>query len=82
MFYRKNVSGPERGVRLVAGLLLIACGAWGLGATPLGWLVVAAGAITILTGAVGFCPMCAMVGRKLPPTPPSSAPTKTPDQTP
>jgi hypothetical protein len=31
-----------------------------------GYLIAGAGAVAILTGFFGFCPMCAMVGRKLP----------------
>lgn len=66
MFYRKNVSPRERVARSVAGVLMAVCGLVGLGATPLGWLVAGAGAMTVATGLVGFCPACAMVGRKLP----------------
>ena len=66
MFYRKNVGGKERIARLVAGVLMGVCGLFFFGATPLGWLVLGAGAMTVVTGLVGFCPACAMVGRKLP----------------
>jgi hypothetical protein len=52
--------------RVVAGLILVACGLIGLPAAPLGYLFAASGAVAILTGFFGFCPMCAMVGRKLP----------------
>jgi hypothetical protein len=31
-----------------------------------GYLIAGTGAVAILTGFFGFCPMCAMVGRKLP----------------
>lgn len=64
MFYRKNVAPTERAVRAVAGGLMIAC-AWALaGATPLGWLMAGAGVMTVVTGMVGFCPACAMAGRR------------------
>jgi hypothetical protein len=66
MFYRKNLPGWERAMRVVAGLILVAWGLIGLPATPLGYLFAASGAVAILTGFFGFCPMCAMVGRKLP----------------
>ena len=65
MFYVKNVPGWERGLRVVAGLLMIACGLIGLTGLLVGYLVAAAGVTTLLTGFFGFCPMCAMVGRKL-----------------
>jgi hypothetical protein len=66
MFYRKNVGSKERVARLVAGVLMGACGLFFFGATPLGWLALGAGVMTVVTGLVGFCPACAMVGRKLP----------------
>ena len=64
MFYRKNVSGKERMLRLVAGCLMILCGLVGLKASLLGLLIAGAGAMMILTGMFGYCPACAMVGRK------------------
>jgi hypothetical protein len=38
----------------------------GLQGTPIGYLIAAAGVVTLLTGFFGFCPMCAMVGHRLP----------------
>ncbi len=64
MFYRKNVATKERIARLTAGCLMIVCGLVGLGASSLGVLFAVAGAVTMLTGVVGFCPACAMIGRK------------------
>jgi hypothetical protein len=66
MFYRKNLPGWERAMRVVAGLVLIAWGWLAFAATPLGYAIVAGGVTAIVTGFFGFCPMCAMVGRKLP----------------
>lgn len=65
MFYRKNLPGWERAMRVILGAVMIGFGLAGL-AAPLGYLIAAAGAIAILTGFFGFCPMCAMVGRRLP----------------
>ncbi|WP_431096192.1 YgaP family membrane protein [Polaromonas aquatica] len=65
MFYRKNVGPKERWVRGVSGALMAACGLVVLGVTPLGLLAAGAGVVTVLTGLFGFCPGCAMVGRKL-----------------
>ena len=64
MFYRKNVSGKERAARLVGGGLMVLCGLVGLQASMLGILVAGAGVVSAVTGLVGFCPACAMVGRK------------------
>ncbi len=64
MFYRKNVGSKERVGRLVAGGAMMLCGLVGLQASPLGWLLAASGVVTVLTGVVGYCPACAMVGRR------------------
>lgn len=65
MFYVKNVPNWERVLRLVMGLM-------GLGYAAMNWngsgLAIALGlmgAMLAVTGLIGFCPMCAMVGRKL-----------------
>lgn len=65
MFYAKNVPGWERAVRVIAGLSMIAAGVLVFPGTMLGYAVAASGAVALLTGFVGFCPMCALVGRKL-----------------
>ena len=62
MFYGKNLPGWER---VVGGAAMVACGLLGLSGMPIGYLIAGAGLVTALTGFVGFCPMCAMVGRKL-----------------
>ena len=64
MFYRKNVGPKERMLRLVAGGSMVACSLALLGTTPLGLLLACAGVVSTLTGLVGYCPACAMVGRK------------------
>lgn len=65
MFYRKNVPGWERALRVVVGLFTIAFGLLGMPASLFSYLIVATGLTALLTGFIGFCPMCAMVGRKL-----------------
>lgn len=65
MFYRKNLPGWERAIRVIAGLALIAWGLLQFPDAPLGYVIAAGGASAILTGFFGFCPMCAMVGRRL-----------------
>jgi hypothetical protein len=72
MFYRKNLPGWERAMRSVGGAVMIAYGLFGMPGLPgtsgtmAGYLIAGTGAVAILTGFFGFCPMCAMVGRKLP----------------
>ena len=65
MFFIKNVPSVERGIRIAAGLGLLFWGLWTLKGSTLGYVLAATGATAVLTGFVGFCPMCAMVGRKL-----------------
>jgi Protein of unknown function (DUF2892) len=72
MFYRRNLPGWERAMRTVGGVVMIAYGLFGMPGLPFmpgtmaGYLIAGTGAVAILTGFFGFCPMCAMVGRKLP----------------
>lgn len=64
MFYVKNVPTWERLLRVVAGLAAAAWSVLALG----GWWGALAGlcaAGMVLSGLFGFCPACAMVGRKL-----------------
>jgi len=66
MLFRKNLPVWERALRSVAGLLLIAGGLMvpGLAGGLLGYVIAAAGATTVLTGFVGYCPACAVAGRR------------------
>ncbi len=64
MFYRKNVGAKERWGRLLAGALIVACALTQIGFTPLGIVLALSGVFTGLTGLIGFCPACAMVGRQ------------------
>ncbi|MEP6988456.1 MAG: DUF2892 domain-containing protein [Chloroflexota bacterium] len=66
MFYPKNVPNWERVIRIVLGIILIAIplvqSSFGqIGAI----LLIASGVFTIVTGFVGWCPACALVGRKI-----------------
>lgn len=63
-FFIKNLPVCERGLRLALGGGLAVAGiAYG---GTLGLVGAASGIILALTGVFGFCPMCAMVGRRLP----------------
>ena len=65
MLYVKNVPGWERAIRLLMGVALIAASVAYFGSTMTGWVVGIAGAMAAMSGLLGFCPACAMVGRKL-----------------
>jgi len=64
MLIRKNVGSKERIARVVGGCLMILCGVIGLHASPLGLVVAATGAVSMVTGIIRFCPACAIAGRK------------------
>lgn len=66
MFYVKNVPGWERVVRVLMGVALLGGALAWLGATPAGWIVGAMGMMAAVSGLFGYCPVCAMAGRKLP----------------
>jgi hypothetical protein len=64
MFYVKNVPGWERVVRIILGIV----GATlfiGLLKGVAGMIGALAAAGIAISGLVGFCPACAMVGRRL-----------------
>lgn len=65
MLYIRNVPAAERAIRVLmgAGLLVLAL-SW-LGVNARGWIVGAMGVMAAMTGLIGWCPMCAMLGRKL-----------------
>lgn len=64
MLYRKNVPFHERLIRLAVGVGLgVFAAVSGLGLVWAG-LAIATGLTLVVTGYVGWCPMCAMVGRK------------------
>jgi hypothetical protein len=64
MFYRKNVGSKESVVRVVGGVLMAAGSLALVGTTPLGLLLAASGGGLVLSGLLGYCPACALVGRK------------------
>lgn len=64
MFYRKNIYRWEQWSRVVLG---IGMAAWGVlvAGDLLGYGVAVAGAGLAVTGIVGWCPACAMIGRRV-----------------
>ncbi|CAN7479800.1 YgaP family membrane protein [Rhizobium sp. LjRoot254] len=65
MFYRKNVGEREQVARLVGGAVMLLSGLLLLPGQLTGYMIAAAGVMTMATGLVGFCPACALRGRKL-----------------
>ncbi len=65
MFYRKNIYTWEQGLRIIASAALVAYAALVIPASMLSYTLIAGGIGFGLTGVFGFCPMCAMVGRRL-----------------
>lgn len=65
MFYTKNVPNGERALRVIMGLMGVGFAAmnWGVSGLAVGAGIM--GAMLAMTGLFGFCPMCALVGRKL-----------------
>ncbi len=59
----RNIGNKERIARVVGGGLMIVCGLIGLAATPIGLAVAGVGAVSVLTGLVRYCPICAAGGR-------------------
>ena len=64
MYYRKNMGSKEGWARVIGGTLIVACSLAQIGLTPLGLVLASSGVITALTGLIGFCPACAIAGRK------------------
>jgi hypothetical protein len=65
MYFKTNVPTWERIIRAVMGLAVIG---WAFfdGPSPLmAGLGIVGGVILACTGFLGFCPMCALVGRRL-----------------
>lgn len=64
MIYRKNIRQWEQWSRVAGGLALAVWALVTLGG-PWGALVAASGAGLAVTGLVGWCPACALAGRRV-----------------
>jgi hypothetical protein len=65
MLYAKNLPAWERLARIIASALAVAASFYFFSGNTA--LLLAASAVGFaLTGLVGFCPMCALAGRRLP----------------
>ena len=63
----KNVPGFERGLRIVAGTIALAGGGiLAFSGNPVWGIVLAVAGLSLaITGLSGWCPLCAIAGRKL-----------------
>jgi len=64
VIYRKNLYSWEQLARVAAGLVMALGAIWTLPGALLGYALIAAGIGLALTGLFGFCPACAMIGRR------------------
>ena len=64
MIYVKNLPMWERSLRIGAGTLVAAYALLSMGGV-MGWIVLVGGIGLALTGIFGFCPACALAGRRL-----------------
>lgn len=65
MIFKRNVPGWERGLRTACGIVLLVVAVMTpLAGLPL-WAVLAGGVGLLGSAAMGFCPACAMAGRRL-----------------
>jgi hypothetical protein len=63
-FYVKNLPAWERWLRLALSAIMVGGALLAL-STPWSWVVAGSALGFALTGLVGFCPACAMLGRRL-----------------
>ncbi|MFT3811278.1 MAG: DUF2892 domain-containing protein [Micropepsaceae bacterium] len=66
--FKRNLPAWERRARTIAGLAMVAGGLIAFPADPVGYIIAAAGAGAVLSGLMGYCPACAVMGRATPQT--------------
>jgi hypothetical protein len=59
-----NLPVFERLLRVITGGAIVICAFWLVPDWPK-WVAAGSGAFIVLTGVIGFCPMCALAGRRL-----------------
>ena len=65
MFLKKNVPGLERLCRTLIGACIACLGFFFAPSAVLMWTAIVIGVVLACTGVIGFCPMCAVAGRKV-----------------
>ena len=61
---KRNLPGWERALRLVVALLVAVAALALLAPGTARWLALAGAAVAAFTALAGFCPACALVGRR------------------
>jgi hypothetical protein len=64
-YWKRNLPALERALRVGGGLALLGAALWLMPEGGARWIAAAAGACGALSGVVGWCPMCALAGRRL-----------------
>jgi hypothetical protein len=64
MYLKTNLPGWERALRVVMGVMLAGLAYLFAPTALMTWVGFGMGAMFAGTGFIGFCPMCAMVGRR------------------
>lgn len=64
MFYVKNITRLERAIRVLMGFAGMGFAAANLGTFGVAVAIGAMGVLISLTGVMGYCPLCAVAGRK------------------
>ena len=62
--FKRNVGPKQRVLRIVMGGMMIAGGVLSFNGQTFGYALIAMGAMGLMTGLVGYCPACAMIGHK------------------
>jgi hypothetical protein len=60
--FKINEGSADRVIRVVLGVVLLALYFMGTVTGTLGWVALVVGVIALATGAVGFCPLYAVLG--------------------
>lgn len=64
--FRRNLGLVQRVIRVGAGGLVVAGGVLMFRGQAIGYALAALGAMGLLTGLMGYCPACAMIGGRCP----------------
>ena len=64
LYIKTNLPGWERALRVAMGVIIAVTAFQFAPSALLSWIGIGMGIMLTMTGFVGFCPMCAMVGRR------------------